>query len=265
MKFPVTYITHGGGPWPFMDRTGMGPDEAFQEMENWMRELSNTLPEQPKAVLVLSAHWEEPVVSVMSTSRPQLFFDYYGFPEHTYELTYPAQGDPELAFRIQTLLNMEGIPARLDDGRDYDHGTFIPFMLIYPEAQLPIVQLSLRSDLDATFHIELGRALAPLREEGVWVVGSGMSYHNLRRFGSAATLPSRAFDEWLTGAVLSENVRRNQLLIHWNEAPEARVCHPRAEHLIPLMVVAGAAGKDAGKRIFHTELMGAAVSAYEFS
>lgn len=264
MKMPVTYITHGGGPWPFMDRSNMGPDEPFQEMEEWLRNLGSTLPEKPRAVLVFSAHREEPVVTLMATPEPPLFYDYYGFPEYTYDLEYPAKGDPALAGRIAEILESQGIVTNLDSQAEYDHGVFVPFILIYPDADIPILQISLRSDLDPTFHLELGKALAPLRNEGIWIVGSGMSYHNLRRFGASATAPSKEFDDWLTSAVLSPPEARENLLRNWSEAPSARICHPREEHLIPLLSIAGSAGENPGRRIFHTILMGAHVSAYEF-
>ncbi|MEZ0369124.1 MAG: class III extradiol ring-cleavage dioxygenase, partial [Candidatus Sericytochromatia bacterium] len=188
-----------------------------------------------------------------------------GFPEHTYKLTWPAPGSPELARRIQITLQDSGIPARLDPERGFDHGVFIPFKLIYPDAGIPTVVLSLRSDLDPAFHLRLGRALAPLREQGVLIVGSGMSYHNLRAFGPAGAVDAERFDAWLTEAVSNPDTRlRDEALRQWEGAPSARKAHPREEHLLPLMVAAGAAGLDPGQQVFSDEIMGMVISAYRF-
>lgn len=264
-RFPVYYIPHGGGPWPFMDRSIYGPQEPWERLEHWLRNLSAEWPDPPRAILVISGHWEADPVAVTSHPNPPLLFDYYGFPDDTYYLEYPAPGSPGLALEVRELLEKANIPSGANEKRGLDHGVFIPFMLIYPEARIPIVQLSMRPDLDPAFHIELGRAIAPLRERDVLIVGSGMSYHNLKSFGPAATGPSRLFDEWLTAAVTEgETGSRIQKLIHWREAPNALLAHPREDHLIPLMVVAGAAGEDRGVQIYSDKLMGAKTSGYRF-
>jgi aromatic ring-opening dioxygenase catalytic subunit (LigB family) len=195
-------------------------------------------------------------------------FDYYGFPEHTYRLSYPAPGTPQLATRVKDLLGAAGLPCDEAQGRGFDHGVFIPFMLIYPGADMPILQMSLQQGASVAQHLAIGRALAPLREEGVLIVGSGMSYHNLRAFFSpneAAKKPAVQFDDWLTQAVETDDAgARNAALERWLSAPGARESHPTPEHLEPLFVVAGAAGEDPGRRVFVCELAGKPVSAFSF-
>jgi aromatic ring-opening dioxygenase catalytic subunit (LigB family) len=227
--------------------------------------LAATLPATPKALLVVSGHWEEPAFTASTVAQPGLIFDYSGFPEHTYRLTWPAPGEPELASRAAGLLSKAGLPAATSDSRGFDHGVFVPLKVAFPEARIPVVALSLAASLDPALHLAAGRALAPLRDEGVLIVGSGMSFHNLRGYLRPETPErARAFDAWLTRAVESPAAERASLLTGWREAPFAAYAHPREEHLIPLMVAAGAGGDAAGRRIFNDEPMGAAISAYRF-
>ena len=236
------------------------PPDTWDRMSAFLRGLPRIVGETPRAIVVISGHWEESPLAVTAAPSPSLLYDYYGFPPHTYELKYPAPGSPKLAARVAGLVN-----ARLETERGFDHGVFIPFKLIYPDANVPVVQLSLKSGLDAAEHIRIGQALAPLRKEGVLIVGSGMSFHNLRAFGPAAGTPSVQFDEWLSAAVCApDSGQRNQLLTSWKNAPSARFAHPREEHLLPLMVAAGAAGSDPGQRLFEDTVMGAKVSAFGF-
>jgi aromatic ring-opening dioxygenase catalytic subunit (LigB family) len=198
-----------------------------------------------------------------------LIFDYSGFPEHTYQLTWPAPGDPELAARVARMLAEAGLPAAMDPNRGFDHGVFVPLKVAFPEARIPVATLSLAANrdgkLDPALHLAAGRALAPLRDEGVLIVASGMSFHNLRGYLQPQT-PERAcaFDAWLNRAVGSPAAERDALLAAWRSAPFAAYAHPREEHLIPLFVAAGAGGDAPGKRIFGDEPMGAAISAYRF-
>jgi aromatic ring-opening dioxygenase catalytic subunit (LigB family) len=180
-------------------------------------------------------------------ARAPLLFDYYGFPPESYRLTWPAPGDPGLAARVRSLLAAAGFASAEDAERGFDHGTFVPLKLVYPDADIPTVQLSLQSDLDPALHLAMGRALAPLRDEGVLIVGSGMSYHNMRGFGGAGRAAAETFDAWLRTAALAEPAERARQLTAWATAPAARQAHPREEHLLPLMVIAGAAGDDAGR------------------
>ena len=261
---PVVFLPHGGGPCFFMDWT-WGPADTWKATKHFLEDFAGTLPEQPKALLVISGHWEQPAFTAGSGIAPQLIFDYSGFPEHTYHLTWPAPGSPELASRIQSMLSQAGLPAAVDPARGYDHGVFVPLKVAFPQAQIPVVTLSLAASLNPDFHLAAGRALAPLRDEGVLIVGSGMSFHNLRAYMQLATpARARAFDDWLTGAVESPAPQRDALLAKWRDAPFASFSHPREEHLIPLMVAAGAGGEAPGKRIFTDEPMGAAISAYRF-
>lgn len=263
-RMPTIYLPHGGGPCFFMEWT-MGPRDTWDRLAAWLRALPEGLPRVPSALVVVSAHWEEATPTVTSAQAPALLFDYYGFPPHTYELSWPAAGSPELAQRVQGLLATAGMPSAADDQRGYDHGVFVPLLLAFPQASVPTVALSLRRGLDPAEHLAIGRALAPLRDEGVLLLGSGMSYHNMRRFMSpSAAEPSRRFDDWLTQTVALPEAERSERLSRWATAPDARECHPREEHLLPLMVMAGAAGADAGVRAFRDEVMGATVSAVRF-
>ncbi|MBU1775656.1 MAG: dioxygenase [Gammaproteobacteria bacterium] len=267
MRLPTFYIAHGGGPCFFMEPMPGIPADTWKRMEAYLRGLAATLPQQPKAVLVVSAHWECDRATVLSAGEHTLLYDYYGFPELTYELRYPAHGAPQLAARVRELVAAAGIESEEEYERGLDHGVFIPFMLIYPQADIPIVQLSLLHSLDPAQHLALGHALAPLRDEGVLIVGSGMSYHNLRELlapGAPTDQASRNFDTWLGDAVTAEAGERELLLAEWHKAPDARTCHPRSEHLLPLMVVAGAAGNDAGHIDYRDNILGKQVSAFRF-
>ncbi|AKT41118.1 DODA-type extradiol aromatic ring-opening family dioxygenase [Chondromyces crocatus] len=262
-RLPVAFLPHGGGPWPFVE---MGLDRnEVDRLVQYLRGVRALPATPPKAVLVVSAHWEEPVPTVMTAARPPLYYDYYGFPPASYELTWPAPGDPTLAARVQALLGTAGFQTAANDERGFDHGTFIPLKLTYPDANLPTVQLSLKRGLDPAEHLAMGRALAPLRDEGVFILGSGMSYHNMRGFRDPRALPiSEAFDAWLGETAALDPKARDQRLSQWSQAPGARLVHPREEHLLPLMVVAGAAGADRGTTAYNDVFMGVRLSAYHF-
>ena len=261
---PAIFLPHGGGPCFFMDWT-WGPADTWKPTQSFLESLAGALPSEPKALLVISGHWEEPAFTAGSGAQPKLIFDYSGFPEHTYRLTWPAPGNPELAARVNTLLKDAGLPAATDPTRGYDHGVFVPLKVAFPQAQIPVVTLSLSTSLDPALHIAAGRALAPLRDEGVLIAASGMSFHNLRAYFHQQTAErARAFDEWLTNAVESPPSERGGLLKNWRSAPFAAFAHPREEHLAPLFVAAGAGGDAPGRRIFTDEPMGARISAYRF-
>src|SRR5215467_2196562 len=235
-RLPTLFIPHGGGPWPFMP-VAFGPPDTWNRLADYLRGLDRALGKRPKAVLVISGHWETERPTVNAGGNPPLLFDYYGFPKHTYDLRYPAPGSPDLARRVRELLSAAAIASDEDDGRGFDHGVFIPFMLVYPDADVPVVQLSLQQDLDPAEHLAIGRALAPLRDESVLIIGNGAS---------------DAFDAWLGHAAeAADPAARDAELARWSEAPGARSCHPRREHLLPLMVAAGAAGDDRGRRVFN--------------
>jgi aromatic ring-opening dioxygenase catalytic subunit (LigB family) len=261
-RLPALFISHGGGPWPYID----GMREQFAKTANELRALPQRLPSKPKAVLVVTGHWEADEFTVSTGSRPPMEYDYYGFPEHTYRIRYPAPGSPSVADRVTEVLAGAGFRPQKDAQRGFDHGTFVPLGLMYPDADVPVVMLSIKSTFDPEEHIRVGRALAPLRDAGILIVGSGLTYHNMRGFGrDEATAVADAFETYLNKAVTEPDARlRNEMLIRWETAPSARLAHPREDHLIPLMVVAGAAGDDVGHRLFVDHVMKVAMASYEF-
>jgi aromatic ring-opening dioxygenase catalytic subunit (LigB family) len=260
---PVVFLPHGGGPWPFVE-VGIGSKDELASLADYLRSLRALPKTPPEALLVVSAHWEESVPTVMNGANPPMLYDYYGFPPESYRITWPAPGDPRLAARVADLLAKAGFAAGADPKRGFDHGTFVPLKLAYPGADVPTVQLSLKTGLDPAEHLAMGRALAPLRDEGVFIVGSGMTYHNLRAFGPQAAPVAEAFDAWLRDAATRPKAERDAQLMAWTSAPAARLAHPREEHLLPLMVVAGAAGADRGARAYDGTILGLRISAYHF-
>ena len=263
-RMPVVFLPHGGGPWPFVD-VGFGDRAELDALAGYLRSIRNLPKTPPKALLCVSAHWEEQRPTVMTSERPPMLFDYYGFPPESYRLTWPAPGHPGVAARVRQLLEGAGFESAADPERGFDHGTFVPLKLAYPEAEVPTVQLSLKQGLDPEEHLAIGRALAPLRDEGVFIVGSGMTFHNLRAFGSPQSRPvSEQFDAWLRDAATGTPEERDRKLAQWSKAPSARAAHPREEHLIPLMVAAGAAGADKGSVAYGGTLMGLRLSAYHY-
>jgi len=256
------FISHGGGPWPWMKNQLNG---AYDRLERSLQQVAQELGRKPKAVLVISGHWEQPDFTVMTTPQPPMIYDYYGFPEHTYRIKYPAPGSPETAERVRQLISAAGIRVGVDSQRGFDHGTFTPLFVMYPQADVPIVQLSLKAGYDPVQHLAVGRALAPLRDENVLILGSGLSYHNLRQFGPQAKDASTAFDNWLEQTLVqSSPAQREERLIAWSKAPAARSAHPQEDHLVPLMIAVGAAANEPAVRIYHeSEFMGGiAVSSY---
>jgi aromatic ring-opening dioxygenase catalytic subunit (LigB family) len=260
-RLPTYFISHGGGPWPYVPQMR----QAARELELSLVDIPRQLGAKPKAILMISAHWEAPQFTVMSNPTPSMLYDYYGFPENTYSVIYAAPGSPSLAARMKALIDDAGQAARLDDVRGFDHGAFCPLAVMYPDANVPVVQLSLRAGLDPAEHLTLGRALAPLRNEGVLIVGSGLSYHNLRALGPTGAAPSIAFDAWLQDALIVKNAaERDRKLIAWEQAPSARLAHPREEHLLPLMVAVGAADGDAAVCVYHEERVFGSIVASSF-
>jgi len=261
---PALFIPHGGGPCFFMD---WNPADTWVGMAAFLKSVAGTLPQRPSAIVLVSAHWMAPQFRMTGHARPGLIYDYYGFPPHTYELTYPAPGQPQLADQIAQLIKADGLAAQVDDERGFDHGVFIPLKLVFPGADIPVVQLSLRDDLNPQAHLHLGRALAALRDENVLIIGSGMSFHNMRAYGdSRFSAISDEFDEWLTQAVQSPAAERELKLLDWTNAPHAHLCHPRGgeEHLIPLLVAAGAGSEAPGRKIYSERVMQTAISAFRF-
>ena len=263
-RMPSFFVPHGAGPCFFMD---WDPPGVWDSMGNFLRAIPSMLPQRPRAIVVVTAHWQAPAFTVGSSRQPAMLYDYHGFPPHTYTLRYDAPGDPALAQRIVGLLHDAGLPSTKDVERGFDHGTFIPLMLMFPAADIPVVQLSLRHNPEPKAHLAAGAALAPLRDEGVLIVGSGMSFHNMRAQSDARFVPvAEAFDAWLNTTVQAPPEARNTALSDWESAPGARLCHPpnAEEHLLPLMVVAGAAADDSGQRVYAERCMGISLSGYRF-
>lgn len=250
----IVYFSHGGGPLPILG------DASHKAMVNFMLQLPTRL-RKSDAILVISAHWEESIATLVGAHTPPMFYDYYGFPDEAYEINYPAPGSPEIAKRIASLLIKNNISARIDPQRGFDHGLFIPLILMYPQADIPSLQLSLLHSLNPTAHIAIGKALRELMHENILVIGSGFSFHNMMAFSwQGLNIPdpdNETFQNWLietcTGP-LSQS-EREQLLIEWQKAPSARYCHPREEHLLPLHVCLGMADKPASK-IFDDYILG---------
>jgi aromatic ring-opening dioxygenase catalytic subunit (LigB family) len=263
-RLPTYFLSHGGGPWPYMDG---GMRRRFEKLEASLLAIRQEWSDAARAVLVISGHWETEEFAVSSGARPGMVFDYYGFPEHLYRIKYDAPGSPELAMRARAMLQAGGFTCVSDPERGFDHGTFSLLKPLYPNGEMPIVQLSIKQDLDPQAHLSVGRLLAPLRDDGVVIIGSGSSFHNLALRGPAAREPSRRFDDWLQQTLLqSAACERRKRVVNWMLAPEARIAHPREDHLIPLMVALGAAEEEPAELVFHQDdfLGGWVMSSFRF-
>lgn len=264
-RLPTYFLSHGGGPWPWLKDFRPG---AYDQLEASLHDVRREVGQVPRAVLMVSGHWEAHRFLVSSSAQPPMVFDYHGFPEHTYRIRYDAPGDPALAETVSTLLQRADVATGLDPKRGFDHGTFSLMYSMYPDADMPIVQLSLRADLDPAAHLRVGELLAPLRDEGVLIIGSGFSFHDVRGIMSGTgAAASATFDAWLNETLVESSPQaREQRLLRWSEAPAARAAHPREDHLLPLMVAVGAARDDAGVRIYHQrDFMGSiTASSYRF-
>ena len=231
-RMPVVYLSHGAPP--------LADDPVWTEQ---LAEWSRGMP-RPSSVLMVSAHWEAAPVTIGATTRVPLVYDFWGFPEHYYRVQYPAPGAPKLADEVRGLLGGAGHAVADDPGRGLDHGAYVPLVEMYPEADIPVLQISMPT-LDPKVLYELGSALAPLRDQGVLVVGSGFATHNLRAMNwhlgpdSAPPEWSAEFDHWLHEAVSRGDV--DAVLDFETSAPAARIAHPRTEHFAPLFVALGAA------------------------
>jgi 4,5-DOPA dioxygenase extradiol len=261
-KAQIVYFSHGGGPLPILG------DPGHKAMIDFMHRLPSRL-KKPDAILVISAHWEEQKATLIGAQNPAMFYDYYGFPDEAYSITYPAPGSPELAEQIAGYLQEKNIPTRIDPQRGFDHGLFIPLKLMYPQADIPSLQLSLLRGLNPGAHIALGKALRGLMTENILVIGSGFSFHNMGAFiwgGPAQPDPANdAFQDWLIETCTDPlpQPEREQRLIEWEQAPSARYCHPREEHLLPLHVCIGLADKPA-ELIFDDQILGKRAVAFSW-
>ena len=266
-KATILYIPHGGGPLPLMNEPGHANLNRF--LGGYAASIDS--PDlRPDAIIVISAHWEETEIAITSAPTPPLLFDYSGFPPETYQYQYPAPGHPELATRVQDLLCKAGIESRLDAGRGFDHGMFVPLLLMYPAADIPCIQISLSSSLDAALHVRIGKALSALKKDNLLVLGSGFSFHNIQVMMSktdASIEPrNQAFEDWLAETCCTltlGEVERERRLLYWQEAPHARYVHPREEHLLPLQVCYGM-GQAAARQVFQEPVAGFLCSAYQW-
>jgi len=266
-KATILYIPHGGGPLPLMNEPGHASLNLF--LGEYAASIDS--PDlRPDAIIVVSAHWEEAEIAITSAPAPPLLFDYSGFPPETYEYQYPAPGHPGLATRVHGLLGKAGIESRLDAERGFDHGMFVPLLLMYPAADIPCIQVSLSSNLDAALHVRIGKALSALKKENLLVLGSGFSFHNMQAIMSktdAAIEPcNQAFEDWLLETCCATTLsagEREQRLVNWQQAPHARYVHPREEHLLPLLVCYGM-GQGAARKVFQEPVAGFLTSAYQW-
>ncbi|MDG2174772.1 MAG: class III extradiol ring-cleavage dioxygenase [Gammaproteobacteria bacterium] len=259
MPASILYIPHGGGPLPLLE------DPEHCALIQFLKEIPERF-EKPDAILVVSAHWESPVPAITYGASPELIYDYGGFPPESYQIKYPSPGNPKFAQELAGLLAANGLPVQLDDQRGFDHGMFVPLKLMYPQADIPCVQLSLLNHLNAGAHIALGKALAPLHKRNILVLGSGMSFHNLPAIFTPGLVDDQDnldFERWLQETCTGKlsNAEREERLTNWHQAPAALKCHPRPEHLLPLHVCAGIADGPA-EIVFNNSVMGKMVSGY---
>ena len=257
----VLFLSHGGGPLPLLG------DPGHAEMRACLEHIASLI-QRPSAILVISAHWEASAPTVTASASPSLIYDYSGFPPESYQISYPCPGDVGLANQVYEQLKFAGFDAARDEQRGLDHGVFVPLKMMFPDADIPCVQLSLLKHLDPETHLRLGEALQGLAQENLLIIGSGFSFHNMRAFFAPETDTSvqmnQAFEAWLEDTCsnpgLSESERRNRLL-NWGQAPGARFCHPREEHLLPLHVCYGATGR-ACSDSFQLRILGKLASMY---
>jgi 4,5-DOPA dioxygenase extradiol len=255
------FISHGGGPLPLMG------DKAHDQLIRNLEEIADILP-RPEVIVVVSAHWEASIVTVTGASNPELFYDYYGFPEESYHISYPAPGNPALSESIINVLKTSEIECSTDYRRGFDHGLFVPLKIMYPDGDIPCVQVSLVRGLHPLQHVQIGQSLAGLKEKNILLIGSGFSFHNLSAFLGKLSAPEQQlnlqFEQWLRETCCNSTmgeVEREGRLVSWESAPGARFCHPREEHLLPLHVCYGYCGTPASQS-FSFEVMGRRASAY---
>jgi aromatic ring-opening dioxygenase catalytic subunit (LigB family) len=239
---------------------------AYAPLRSALAAIPGTLPQPPRAILMLSAHWiTRGGFRIGSAPQPGMVYDYDGFPPHTYDIHYPAPGSPALADRVADLLSAQGIPLSPDPQRGFDHGAFVPAFCLYPEARVPMVQLSIEAGFNPATHHALGVALRPLRDENILILGSGLSYHNLRLLGPGGRQPSADFDRWLQDTLIgTPAAKRRAGLLDWEHAPAARIAHPMEDHFIPLLVADGAADGDPATCMHHETTAFGGITASSF-
>ncbi|MBU2115699.1 MAG: dioxygenase [Gammaproteobacteria bacterium] len=260
---PVFFLPHGGGPLPLLG------DPNHYTLTQFIRGLGHKLA-TPTAILVISAHWEAGKPALTAADNPALLFDYSGFPAQSYQLSYPAPGDPKLAGQIAEKLQQAGFSPQLNASRGWDHGVFVPLLMLRPQADIPVLQLSLLKGLDPATHIALGEAIRFLRTQNVVIIGSGMSFHNMRAFFQpqlVSTAQVSEFNQYLLDS-LSDTLsyaEQASRLSNWLSAPNARLMHPREEHLLPLHVCFGAAKGSKAQLLFKDDVLNREVLAFGWS
>jgi len=253
-KSQIIYLSHGGGPLPILN------DPSHGKMIRFMENLPSIL-NKPDSIIVFSAHWEEDIITIQSGSEPGIVYDYYGFPDAAYHLNYPCKGNSKLAEKVAELFKECGIEYRMDNHRAYDHGSYIPLMMMYPNADIPVIQVSLNHNLDPLTHLNIGKALRRLNNENILIIGSGFSFHNMRQFDfTGKDIEDKLNDEFQDSLIqicCNENdiEKRWQYITEWEIIPGARYCHPREEHLLPLFVCAGLSNCN-GTKIFDDYILG---------
>lgn len=257
---PVLYLPHGGGPLPLLN------DPNHQMLTQFITGLGHKLA-TPAAILVISAHWETAQPALTAADSPALLFDYSGFPPESYQLSYPAPGAPQLAAQIAEKLQQAGFNSQLNTSRGWDHGVFVPLLMLRPQADIPVLQLSLLKDLDPATHIALGEAISFLRQQNVLIIGSGMSFHNMQAFFRQDLVRDaqvEAFNQYFIDSLQPQHSYAEQAkrLINWQQAPDARLMHPREEHLLPLHVCFGAAKGSAAQLLFNDKVLHKTVLAF---
>lgn len=260
---PSIYISHGGGPCFFMNGEFR---DIWYKLENYLRNFNDSLKNKPKAIIIFSAHWEEDDFTINISKKPSLIYDYYGFPDDMYKIKYESSGSPKLASQIVKLLEVNNITVKVDSKRGWDHGVFVPLKVMYPNNDIPIVQISLKNNLDVKEHIKIGNILNVLRNNDILIIGSGSSYHNLKRFGTSGNKMSNDFDDWLSNTLkIEDKYLREKKLTDWNKEISAIFSHPREEHLIPLMVIEGTLNENEKiTKSFSDEIMGIRLSCFQF-
>ncbi|KUI57321.1 4,5-DOPA dioxygenase extradiol [Cytospora mali] len=270
----VASITHGGGPLPALGDPGHA--DIIKSLKNRVPKILKLgTPDAPRAIVLVTAHWSESQPTISSGTSHQLIFDYGGFPREAYQLKYPAPGSPEVAGEVRTALENAGFKPVMNEKRGWDHGVFIPLLLINPKADVPIVQLSVMRSEDPAEHIRMGRALSALRDSNVAIVGSGFaSFHNLSTmFALMGGDPSvvrqlknktKVWNQTLMDAVLEKDVQaRETKLTGWRKFPHAYDMHPRygADHFMPLLVCVGASGDEKGE-VYKDDFLGVDICSY---
>ncbi|KAM3956835.1 uncharacterized protein ACR2FA_009143 [Aphomia sociella] len=249
---PSLFINHGGGPNPVLG------EKNNRDIAEFLKNVHNIVDlKSLKAIILVTAHREEDIVTISAGERHGLLYDYYNFPPESYKLRYDGKGDPVLARKIYEALKNAGIPSQLDTERGWDHGVFIPMMLINPSADIPIVQISILKNHNAGQHFEIGKVLYQFRKDGVAVFGSGLSYHNMKELRKESNedlgIVNGEFDQFLNDVCTGGEEKRKEI-VFWEKAPGAYNSHPLgdADHLMPLIVAAGAGGSKSGRNVFNS-------------